>query len=460
MKKNFIIYLCFLTYLIVPAQEKVQTQVLDSIKTNFSLQEAIEFALKNNRTAQNANYDIEAAKQQKWETTAIGLPQINGKIEYTNNIKTLFDAIPQGGGNQQATGTGQNQEQGDVADYLFPKHSITPSITLSQLIFDGSYIVGLQSAKVFLAISENAKAKTDQEITKGVTSAYSNVLLTEESIKLIEKNIESIEGNLNESKAMLQNGFAEEEDIEQLQITLNNLKSNLESLERMHEISLKLLRLTLGFTQDVSLNLTQDLQTLITETKNQPTTFTDFSVFNNIDYKIAENETTSKKLLYKLEQAKLLPSISGFLSGNYTGLSSDFTFFEKSQEWIPTAVFGVTVDIPIFSSFASGAKRKRAKIEWLKSQNNLIDMEEQIQINYQTIQSDLDLAINTLDNKKQNLKLAQRIENKNNIKYKEGIASSFELRQAQMQLYSSQQEYLQAMVDVINKKAELNALQN
>ena len=228
----------------------------------------------------------------------------------------------------------------------------------------------------------------------------------------------------------------------------------------MHEISLKLLRLTLGFTEDVSLTLTQDLQTLITETKEQPTTFTDFSVFNNIDYKIAENETTSKKLLYKLEQAKLLPSISGFLTGNYIGNSNSFTFLQSSQSWIPTAMFGVTVDIPIFSSFASGAKRKRAKIEWLKSQNNLIDMEEQIQINYQTIQSDLDLAINTLDNKKQNLKLAQRIENKNNIKYKEGIASSFELRQAQMQLYSSQQEYLQAMVDVINKKAELNALQN
>ncbi|MDO3695398.1 TolC family protein [Wenyingzhuangia sp. chi5] len=445
MKKNFIIYLCFLTYLIVPAQEKVQTQVLDSIKTDFSLQEAIDYALTNSRTSKNANYDIEAAKQQKWETTAIGLPQINGEIEYTNALKQQFPGV---------------DFNGDGTIDFGAKQNVTPSITLTQLIFDGSYIVGLQSAKVFLAISENAKAKTDQEITKGVTSAYGNVLLTEESIKLIQKNIKSIEDNLNESKAMLQNGFAEEEDIEQLQITLNNLKSNLESLERMHNISIKLLRLTLGFTEDVPLTLTQDLQTLIAETKNQPTTFTDFSVFNNIDYKIAENETTSKKLLYKLEQAKLLPSISGFLTGNYIGNSNSFTFLQSSQSWIPTAMFGVTVDIPIFSSFSSTAKRKRAKIEWLKSQNNLIDAEEQIQINYQTIQSDLDLAISTLENKKQNLKLAERIENKNNIKYKEGIASSFELRQAQMQLYSSQQEYLQAMVDVINKKAELNALQN
>ncbi|MGY5354736.1 TolC family protein [Wenyingzhuangia sp. IMCC45467] len=446
MKKNFIIYLCFLTYLIVPAQEKVQTKVQDSIKTRFSLQEAIEFALVNNRNSQNATHDIEAAKQQKWETIAIGLPQLNGKIEYKNYVKY---PIP-----------GDQTEGDSFINFIFPKQSLTPSVTLSQLVFDGSYIVGLQSAKVFLDISKNAKAKTDQEITKGVTSAYSNVLLTEESIKLIHKNIESIESNLNESKAMLENGFAEEEDIEQLQITLNNLNNNLESLERIHSISIKMLRLTLGFIDDVNLTLTEDLKTLITKTKEQPTSFKNFSVFNNIDYKIAENETTSKKLLYKLEQSKLLPSISSFLSANYIGNSQEFTFFDKDQTWLSTALFGVTIDIPIFSSFASTAKRKRAKIEWLKSQNKLIDTEEQIQINYQTIQSDLDLAINTLENKKRNLKLAERIENKNNIKYKEGISSSFDLRQAQMQLYSSQQEYLQAMVNVINKKAELNALQN
>lgn len=447
MKKNFIIYVCFLTYLIVPAQEKVQTQVQDSIKTNFSLNEAIEYALINNRTSKNAGLDIEAAKQQKWETTAMGLPQINAKIDYQKYVKY---PIP-----EEFLG-----EPDSFIGYLLPQQSLTPSATLSQLIFDGSYIVGLQSAKVFLDITQNAKIKTDQEITKGVTSAYNNVLLTEESVKLIKKNISNIESNLSESKIMLENGFVEEEDIEQLQITLNNLENNLSNLERMHSISLKMLRLTLGFTEDIDITLTQDLQTLITETKAQPTTFTDFSVFNNIDYQIAENNTTAKQLLYKLEKAKLLPTVSGFLTGNYIGNSDSFTFFDKDQVWFSAAIVGLSIDIPIFSSFASTSKRKRAKINWQISQNELIDTEEQIQINYETIQSDLDLAINTLDNKQQNLKLAERIENKNNIKYKEGIASSFDLRQAQIQLYTSQQEYLQAMVNVINKKAELNALQN
>ncbi|MDO6738336.1 TolC family protein [Wenyingzhuangia sp. 2_MG-2023] len=418
----------------------------DSKTYKLSLKEAVDYALKNNRTVKNAALSIQAAKQQKWETTAIGLPQINAKAEYKNYVKYPLTGVEGG--------------EDSFINFIFPKQSLTPSVTLTQLLFDGSYIVGLQSAKVFLDITKNAKAKTDNEITKGVTSAYNNVLLTQESINLIQKNIASIKSNLFESKAMLTNGFIEEEDIEQLQITLNNLENNLNSLERMHTISLKLLRLTLGFTDDVAITLTEDLQTLISQTKQQATSFTDFSVFKNIDYQIAENEVNSKKLLYKLEQAKLLPTVSSFLTGNYIGNSSEFTFFDKSQNWIGTAMLGVTIDIPIFSSFASNAKRKRAKIDWQISQNKLIDTEEQIEINYQTIKSDLELAINTLDNKKRNLELAERIEHKNNIKYKEGISSSFDLRQAQMQLYSSQQEYLQAMVNVINKKAELNVLQN
>jgi len=438
------IFICFLAYAIIPFSMGAQNS--EVLKNEFTLSEAIDFAIANNRSSKNSLLNIEAAKQQKWETTAMGLPQINGKIEYTNYIQYPL--------------TDEMLEGFPLAAFMFPKYSLTPSVTLSQLIFDGSYIVALQSAKVFLDITKNAKIKTELEVTKAVTGAYNNVLLTEESCKLIEKNIINIKKNLEDSKIMLANGFVEEEDIEQLQITLNNLENNLNSLKQMHVISLKMLKLTLGISNNKEIRLTEGLHTLIQRTTSKATTLENFSVFNNIDYQIAENETTSKKLLYNLEKAKLLPSIRGFVAGSNIGNSQSFSFFEKSQTWISTALVGVNIDIPIFSSFGSTAKRKRAKIDWKISQNKLIDTEQQIEINYEKAQSDLDLALNTLENKILNLRLAERIENKNNIKYKEGIASSFELRQAQMQLYSSQQEYLQAMVNVINKKTELNALQN
>ena len=148
-------------------------------KLSFTLQEAIDYALLNNRTAKNAALDIEAAKQQKWETTSTGLPQISAEIGYQNFLKQQVSLIP-------AEFFGGNP--GEYSEVIFTtKQSITATATLNQKIFDGSYLVGLQSAKVFLEISKNAKIKTDLEVRKAVINAYGNVLLAEESVAIIER---------------------------------------------------------------------------------------------------------------------------------------------------------------------------------------------------------------------------------------------------------------------------------
>ena len=147
---------------------------------SFTLQEAIDFALENNRTAKNAAQDIEAAKKQKWETTSTGLPQIEASIDYNNWLKQQVSLIP-------AEFFGGNS--GEFAEIAFgTKQTMNATATVKQLLFDGSYLVGLQSAKVFLEISKNAKEKTDLEVRKAIINAYGNVLLAEESIKILEKN--------------------------------------------------------------------------------------------------------------------------------------------------------------------------------------------------------------------------------------------------------------------------------
>ena len=157
------------------------------IPTSFSLQEAIDYALENNRQAKNAGRDIESAKQQKWETTATGLPQLTGNINYQNFLKQQVSVVP-------AEFFGGNP--GEFAEVIFgTKQNASATATLNQMLFDGSYLVGLQSAKVFLDISENAKIKTDLEVRKAVINAYGNVLLAEESINILEKNIEDEPGN-------------------------------------------------------------------------------------------------------------------------------------------------------------------------------------------------------------------------------------------------------------------------
>ncbi len=446
MKQNpFNYYLYFLVYLIIPLNLLAQKEQVSKNKTDFSLEQAIEHALLHNRKIQNANLNIQVAEQQKWETTTIGLPQVGGKIEYINNITRQFGAV--------------DFDQDGEFDFSL-KQSVTPSVTLQQLIFDGAYLVSLQSSKVFLQISKNAKLKTTKEIEKAVVSAYNNVLLTQESNLILAKNIKNLHQSIKETQALLKAGFIEEEALEQLQLTLNSLESNAQNLTKLESISKNLLKLLLGYNTEHNITLTDNLNTLSDEITLVGTEKENLSVFNTIDYKIAENNTKAKKLLLKLEKYKKLPSINAFATGNYIGLSEDFNFFNRSQRWIHTSLVGVNINIPIFSSFRSNAKIKRAKYNWQIAKNELADTQEELAIKIQNTKTELELTIKTLDNKKKNLTLAEKIERKNSIKYAEGIASSFDLRQAQIQLYQIQQEYLQAMVNVINKKAELNALKN
>jgi len=414
-------------------------------KTEFTLQEAIDYALENNRQANNATRDIEAAKQQKWETIATGLPQINGNISYTNNIKQQFPGIDFNGDNIVDFGAKQN---------------ITPSATLNQLLFDGSYLVGLQSSKVFLEISKNAKIKTDLEIRKAVINTYGNVLLAEESIKILERNIAVLEKNLNETSRIYENGLGEEESVEQLKITLSSIKSNLNKIERLKAIAYQMFNITLGIEINTKTVLTDALETLTLKNISLATLEADVNVENTIDYQIAENEKVSKELLVKLEQSRALPTLSGFLTGSYIGNNDNFRFLNNNQAWAGTAAFGLNLDIPIFGSGLKSAKTQRAKINLESAEDNLTETEQKIKLQIATAKNNYQFAIEDYQNKKENLALAERIEKKNQTKFFEGIGSSFELRQAQTQLYTTQNELLKAMVDIINTKAELETVLN
>lgn len=438
--RNKLIYffsLCFLSYGFAQNQE---------IPKSFSLDEAIAFALENNRTAKNAVRDIAAAEEQKWETTASGLPQLNGAIDYQYNIKQQFDEAV-------------DFDQNGFIDFG-AKQSVNASATLSQLVFDGSYLVGLQSAKVFLEISKNAKEKTDLEIRQAVINAYGNVLLSEESVTILERNKATLEKNLEETRKIYENGLTEEEDVEQLEITLASIVSNLRNMKRLRDLSYQMFNITLGIDVKRETTLTDNLQTLTFQNIAPSLLDADEDITKTIDYKIAANDTRSKELLVKLEKSKALPSLSGFLTGSYLGNGDQFEFLTNNQTWLGIASFGFSLKIPIFSSFQRSASTQRAKINLEKSQDELVEVEQQLKFQIASAKSDYQLSIEEYETSKKNLGLAERIEKKNQVKFFEGIGSSFELRQAQTQLYTAQQEYLQAMLDVINKKAALETILN
>lgn len=443
MKKSIIILSCIIISCLGYSQEQ---------PTSFSLQEAIDYALENNRQAKNAERDIEAAKQQKWETTATGLPQLDASVNYQNFLKQQVSLVPAeffGG------------EPGEFAEVIFgTEQNVNATATLSQLIFDGSYLVGLQSAKVFLEISKNAKDKTDLEVRKGVINAYGNVLLAEESVIIYEKNINALQKNLDETTKIYENGLEEEESVEQLQITLSNLQSSLNKAKRLRGIAYQMFNITLGIDYKTNVTLTETLEDLAEKNISLEMLNQDSDITSTVDYKIAENDKRSKELLLKLEKSKALPQLSAYLNGGYLGFSNEFTFLDREQDWAGFSSFGFNLNLPIFSSGGRSAATQRAKINLEKSKDELTETEQRLKLQIETAKSNYKFATEDYYNKKQNLALAERIERKNQTKFFEGIGSSFELRQAQTQLYTAQQELLQTMLDVINTKAELETITN
>ena len=415
---------------------------------SFSLQEAIDFALENNRAAKSASLDIEAAKKQKWETTATGLPQINAGVDYQNWLK------------QQVTPVDFDMDGIDEDFVLGDPQSINATATLTQKIFDGSYIVGLQSAKVYLEISENAKVKTDLEVRNAVINAYGNVLLSEESLLIVQKNKEVLKNNLEETRKIFENGLTEEENVEQLEITLSNIESDLNKLERFRNIAYQMFNITVGLGVNTDTSLTDSLEVLTDQNIDFQLLEVDDNIESTIDYQIAENDKVSKELLLKLEKSKFLPTLNAFINGGYIGYNDKFAFASNEQRWIGSSLLGVSLSVPIFSSGMRSASTQRAQINLEKAEIQLTDVEEQLRLQIATAKTEYQYAIEDYENKKLNLNLAERIEKKNETKFFEGIASSFDFRQAQSQLYTAQQEYLRAMLDVITKKAELETILN
>lgn len=416
---------------------------------SFTLQQAIEHALQYNYSAKNSSLDIEAAKKKKWETTAAGLPQINAGLDYTNNFQLQTQAV---------TGNAFNPD-GDpnqVSTFAFgTKHSMLARSTLSQLIFDGSYIVALQASKTYLAFYENSKKKTDLEVREMIITSYGNVLLAEENISILEKNKATLEKTLFETEQTFKNGLIEEENVEQLKITLSTIKSSLNYTKRLKDISSNMLKINLGIELEDGLSLTDKLENLTDSNLDLALTAASFDVNSNVDYTLSTNFVEQRKLEMKLEKSKFLPSLSANLNFGYNAFGNQFEFFTPDQKWFNYSNLGVGLNVPIFSSFGKNAKVQQSKIALEQAQTQLTETEQRLKLQYQNAKSDYAYSIEQYFSSKENLSLAERIEKKQQVKFTEGISTSFEFTDAQRQLYSAQQSYLQSMVDVISRKAAL-----
>ncbi|MCH7657613.1 MAG: TolC family protein [Bacteroidetes bacterium] len=420
-------------------------------KKTFSLEEAQSFAIEHNLNIKNAEADVKIARKKIWETTAIGLPQVNVTINYTDNLSLTTVLIPDFfGGNPD-----------EMIEVQFgTQHNALASITATQQIFSGPYIVGLMAAKVYRQLSEQNLEKTEIDVKEMVTRNYYLILLSEEIRKTLLQNYNNTLKTYKETKAMFKQGFVEETDVDQLKVTLTTLDNSVNSMERQVKASKNMLKFQMGLDLEVPVSLTDSLNGILGKINLQLPGENDFNIDKNIEYNIMETQVELASLDLKRQKSEYLPTLSIMYMNNWDAQRTEFNFFDSDKKWYETELIGFTLDIPVFSSGSKISKISQKQLAFEKAIHTKKLIRQTLEMESQQVKFDYNTALEKYLSEKENVKLAKRILEKTRIKYKNGMASSFELIQANNQYLQTESNITSAIVEILNVKIRLDKITN
>ncbi len=436
-------------------------------QTAFTLEKAIEFALENNHDVRNAQTDIEIARKKIQETTAIGLPQVNGKLSNTNYINIPTTLLPDfitpviHKVNEDDFGLTATNPLGDAL--FFPaqfgtKYNATAELSVAQLIFNGSYIVGLQAARAYLEQSEVQLIKSNIETKEQVSKAYFLVLTTEQNKIVLDSTLASLKNMANETAEIHKQGFIEELDVDQLNLMVKDLEATLVYVNNQIIISRYYLKLLMGYDINKSIQLTDGIDNLLSDYADASLVMANFDLRNHIDYRIMQNQIDLSSLALKNEKATYLPVVSGFFTAQTNAMRDKYNFFSQSEQWFPTTVWGFQIDIPIFSSGSRSSKVQQAKLNLEKM--NVLDeqLRKGLTIEEKNTKTNFTNALLILENKKSSLELAKKIYQNTSMKFSEGISSNMELLQSYNQYLAAESEHNNSILELVNAKIALEKL--
>jgi len=441
----------------------LQAQDEDKIPTSFSLEEAKAYAIEHSYQAENSLRDVEKAKLKVKETAAIGLPQISASGSFQQFIDIPTQVLPdfvspavtgvliENGLLPPTAGGGETEF---IEAQFGTEFNVSGGLNLSQILFSGSYIVALQATKTYLDLSKNAAEKTAMEIKTGVTQAYGMVLIAEENQKILNENLKNLQKTFDETKALQESGFAEQQDVDQIQLLIGNMRNTLSSTKKQIDVSYNMLKFQMGIPISNEITLTNTIKSLVEVSNDQSILTKEFDPESHIDYKIALQDVSTKELMLRNNQAGYLPTLSAFVSLNKNYLSNDLTL--NNQFWFPNNLWGLNLDVPIFSSFMRRQQVQQSRVDLEQSLSQQSMIQQNLMLQSQNARANYTNALNKMNLEQENLKLAERIKSNTEIKFKEGLASSLELTQVQNQALTSQANYIASMFEVIRTKAELD----
>lgn len=421
------IMLLTLTFMLI-ANAKAQSDSAYS----FTLVEAQEYAINHFFVSKNAELDIEIAKKKIWETTAIGLPQVSGKVEYTHLpiIPEMESPIP----NMEPIKMGVPNQ-------------VSYNVMVNQIIFSGEYIVGLQASKVYKAFASENYDKVKIDLRESIAGTYYSIKIIGENVKVLKETLENLKLNFNHTQKFFEQGLVEDTDVDQLSLVLKRTENSLRTIERQKEYLEKLFKYQVGLKTDSKIELSENIESLI-EKNIIPDANYVFNLSENIDYKLLSTQESLQNLSMRREKSTFLPSVSAFYQYNDQFEQPDFDMNIKH-------IIGVNLAIPIFSSGMKLSKVSQAKMELYKAQNMKEQEAQRLTISAEQSQYDYKIALQNYYNEKENFELSERVFNKTTIRFKEGVVSALDLSmvnnqylEAQLSLSTATQELLMAKIAI------------
>jgi len=422
-------------------------------KSTFSIIEAENYSVENNQKIKNVQLDLEASEKKIWETIAIGLPQINAQGNFQHFLDIPVSVVDAQVFNPLAP-------VGEIVEFKMGQtYSMSGTINVNQLIFDGSYIVGLQFSKFYQKMIVTNVDRTTKEIKMMVREAYYNTLVAQKNVELMDSILASTKTLWNQTKVFFDNGFILQEDLDQLELAYNRIQVNKNNADNQYTIAKNLLKLQMGYKLEDIIELTENLDDIIKNISANNPALKDFSVENNFNYVMLSQQMELDGYALKNEKAKYLPSLGAFLTYSQNAYRNDFDFFQD-KPWYPTTVWGVGLTIPITSSGQKMMRVQQAEIKLEQDQNNLTEVEQALKFQELQLKVSFTSAYEMMLLEEKNITLAESIYMNSVNRKKEGAVNALNVTQMQNQLLQAQGSYIGAVMQVLKYKIELDKLYN
>lgn len=414
----------------------------------FSLEQAKAYAMNNSWTIRNASLDVASARKKVWETISTGLPQVSGSANYTNYLNLPVSLVPgEFFGGEPGTYMSVKFGQDYNADFGFK---------VDQLLFDGSYIVGIGSAKLYLQLATQTEEKNQIEISHAVEQAYYAVLIAKQNLDVMTESLANNQKQQSDTKAQYENGFVEEQDVDQMKLMVQQSENEILRTEREIRVAEMVLKYTMGLDVNSSVELTDKLDTFLGQVLAAGDTGASFDYTAHIDYRMLDSQRQAQFKLLRLEQSAYLPRLSAFYNYSKMAYGDTWNLFKSNVSWFPSSMWGLNVSVPIFASGGRMAKVKQARFELEKAENNQRQAEQTLAKDYLTATADMESAADQYQNSDDNKGLARRIYEKTQIKYNNGLVSSAELAVAESQFITAQANWVSAAMQLFTAKINLD----